>query len=227
MLTIDASDSRTQADAAFDALQTSIVKGDIPAGQKISEAELMSRFGYGRGPLREALHRLEGRGLIVRKAHSGAKVVSLSVEELIDLYEVREALEGMAARQAARRMHQDEIDDLKRLLETHAKEIEEEQGIAYYQKEGDFDFHYRIISGSKNLKLSQMLTGELYHLLRLYRYRLSTFSGRPEKAFREHWKIIEALEDRDGELAELLMRRHISAARLNIEKRYREGLISL
>ncbi len=220
-------DPRTQADIAFELLQTAIVKGDIPAGQKISEAELMQRFGYGRGPLREAIHRLEGRGLIVRKAHSGAKVVSLSVEELIDLYEVREALEGMAARQAARRMHQDEIDDLKRLLESHARQIEEEQGIAYYQREGDFDFHFRIISGSKNQKLSQVLTGELYHLLRLYRYRLSTFSGRPEKAFREHWRIIEALEERDGDLAELLMRRHISAARQNIEKRYREGQLKL
>ncbi|WP_020408748.1 GntR family transcriptional regulator [Hahella ganghwensis] len=220
-------DSRTQADIAFELLQTAIVKGEIPAGQKISEADLMQKFGYGRGPLREALHRLEGRGLIIRKAHSGAKVVSLSVEELIDLYEVREALEGMAARQAARRMHTDEIDDLKRLLESHARQIEEEQGIAYCQREGDFDFHFRIISGSKNQKLSQMLTGELYHLLRLYRYRLSTFSGRPEKAFREHWRIIEALEERDGELAELLMRRHISAARQSIEKRYREGQLKL
>ena len=215
--------TRTLADGAFENLQTAIVKGEIPAGQKISEADLSARFGYGRGPLREALHRLEGRGLIVRKAHSGAKVVTLSFTELIDLYETREALEGMACGLAAQRMTQAEIDDLKRLLEAHAKDVESKQGAAYYQQEGDFDFHYRIISGSKNARLSNMLTGELYHLLRLYRYRSSTFSGRPEKAVRQHWHIIDALQERDSQLAEMLMRRHISAARKDIEKRCESG----
>ncbi|WLQ16875.1 GntR family transcriptional regulator [Hahella aquimaris] len=222
-----APDSRTLADQAFERLQTAIVKGDIRAGEKISEAELSSKFGFGRGPLREALHRLEGRGLIVRKAHSGARVVALTFEELIELYEVRESLEGMAIRLASERMSQEEIDDLKRLMDIHAEQIKEEKGLAYYQKEGDFDFHFRIISGSKNRKLSNMLTGELYHLLRLYRYRLSTFSGRPEKAFHEHWRIIEALEERDGDLAELLMRRHISAARNNLIRKYRDGELQL
>ncbi len=216
-------DSRTRADMAFEVLQTAIVKGEIPAGQKISEADLTARFGYGRGPLREALQRLEGRGLIVRKAHSGARVVTLSFDEVMDLYEVREALEGMACRQAALRMTQAEKDDLKRLLESHEKDIEEENGAAYYQKEGDFDFHYRIISGSKNAHLSKLLTGDLYHLLRLFRYRSSTITGRPVRAFREHWRILEALEEKDGELAELLMRRHISKARADIQRRYNSG----
>jgi len=216
-------ESATLADQAFNCIQKAIVKGEIAMGAKISEADLGQRFGFGRAPLREALHRLEGRGLIVRKAHAGARVVTLDLESLMELYTVREALEGMAARLAAQNMTPREVDDMQRLLERHAEIIREDQGQAYYQDEGDFDFHFRIIAGSKNERLSQMLTGELYHLLRLYRYRLSTAEGRPDRAFHEHRRIVDALADRDGELAELLMRRHIAAARENLRTRLLAG----
>ena len=105
--------------------------------------------------------------------------------------------------------------------------ISKEEGKSYYQQEGDFDFHYRIITGSSNAKLHQSLCGELYHLVRMYRYRLSTMQGRPAQALKEHTQILDAIEARDGELAEILMRRHISAARKNIERHYNEGLLVL
>ena len=66
----------TRADEAFDCLQTAIVKGDLVPGEKIGEVELCSRFNLTRGPLREALGRLESRGLLVRRPHAGVKVVS-------------------------------------------------------------------------------------------------------------------------------------------------------
>ena len=62
-----------------------------------------------------------------------------------------------------------------------------------------------------------MLIGEIYHLVRMYRYQFSMTANRPQKALGEHRRIIEAIETRDGEMAELLMRRHISRARENIE----------
>ena len=67
-----------------------------------------------------------------------------------------------------------------------------------------------------------MLCGELYHRVRLYRYRFSVTEGRPQRAFAEHHRIIEAIEAGDGEMAEILMRRHISSARKNIEAHFRE-----
>jgi DNA-binding GntR family transcriptional regulator len=97
-----------------------------------------------------------------------------------------------------------------------------QEGRAYFQDEGDFDFHYRIVQGSRNDVLSQMLCGELYHRVRLYRYQFSVTEGRPQKAFGEHHRIIEAIETRDAEMAEILMRRHISSARANIEHHFRE-----
>jgi len=219
--------TQTRADEAFDCLQTAVVKGELAPGEKIGELELCARFTLPRGPLREALGRLESRGLLVRRPHAGVKVVSVGADELLELYRIREAMEGLAARQAAERMTDAEIAELHATLDSHALLIEEAQGEAYYQGEGDYDFHHRIATGSRNSKLAQMLLGDLYYMVRMYRYRLSTSGGRPKRALGEHRRIAEALANRDGELAEFLMKRHINAARQNIEAKIREGTLTL
>ncbi|GAB0151720.1 MULTISPECIES: GntR family transcriptional regulator [Marinobacterium] len=210
-------EARTLADRVCRQIVTAIVKGEIPPGHKISEPELARTYGISRGPLREAIRRLEGWRLVERKAHVGARVVKLSAHELIEIYRVREALEGMACRQAAKNMTDAEIESLKRLLDEHEASIEQREGRSYFQKEGDLDFHYRIVQGSKNSKLLELLGDDLYHLVRMYRYQFSVSSSRPKRALKEHRQIIDAIEARDEELAEMLMRRHISAARRNIE----------
>jgi DNA-binding GntR family transcriptional regulator len=210
----------TLADRVFSQIQDAIVKGELIAGAKISEAELTTRYGVSRGPLREALRRLEARKLLTRIPHVGVRVVELSVAELLEMYQVREVLEGMAARLAAIHATDEEVTGLKALLTRHQQQTELQSGKGYYQEEGDFDFHYRIVKASRNEVLMQMLCGELYHRVRLYRYQFSVTEGRPHKAFAEHSRIIEAIESRDGELAEFLMRRHISSARKNVEAHY-------
>ncbi|WP_243209522.1 GntR family transcriptional regulator, partial [Pseudomonas aeruginosa] len=105
-------DGETLSEHVFRKIQSAIVSGEIAPGSKISEPELARTYGISRGPLREAIHRLEGLRLLVRVPHVGARVVSLSHAELIELYEIRESLEGMACRLAAERMSQAEIDEL-------------------------------------------------------------------------------------------------------------------
>lgn len=213
-------ESGTLSEHVFRRIQSAIVRGEIAPGSKISEPELARAYGISRGPLREAIHRLEGQRLLVRIPHVGARVVSLSHAELIELYEIRESLEGMACRLAAERMTVEEIDELRRVLDTHERDAAFQAGVGYYQQEGDFDFHYRIIQGSGNRTLSQMLCGELYQLVRMYRIQFSATPNRPRQAFAEHHRILDAIAERDGELAELLMRRHISASKRNIERHY-------
>jgi DNA-binding GntR family transcriptional regulator len=125
----------------------------------------------------------------------------------------------MACRLAAERMTDEEVADLESLLAEHARSIEADQGLSYYQKSGNLDFHYRIIEGSKNGRLHQMLCGDLYHIIRMYRYRTSTSTERPLLALKEHQRIVEAIRGRDPQLAELLMRRHIQASLTNLETR--------
>lgn len=212
-------DAKTLSDRVFQRLQDDIVLGHLQPGAKLGEADLANRYGVSRGPLREAIRRLESRKLVERVAHVGSRVAQLKRSDLIEIYRVREALEGMAARLAAENMTPDEVASLHQLLAQHEQQQDLKEDTAYFQREGDLDFHYRIIHGSHNRTLIDLLIGELYHLVRMYRYQFSTVSNRPQKALAEHRRIVEAIESGDGEMAELLMRRHISRARENIETR--------
>jgi DNA-binding GntR family transcriptional regulator len=178
---------------------------------------LAREYGISRGPLREALSRLEACGLIVRRRNIGASVVAISVEHFLEISYIRESLEGLAARLAAKAMTDTEIDDLKGLLQVHKQDIEQNEGRAYLQKEGNVDFHFRIVQGSKNKRLVALLCNDLYHQLRIYRYQFGMQSPRSGDAFREHENIVAAIAHRDGELAEILMRHHIRRSRENIE----------
>ncbi|WP_026970559.1 GntR family transcriptional regulator [Aliagarivorans marinus] len=199
-------------------LTEAIVQGVIPQGSKISEPELARRYGVSRGPLREAMLKLEGIGLVERIPHVGARVVELNCQQLLDIYTIREPLEGMACRLAAERLTQRQLNELHDLLEHHQQYLDDNHGEAYFDQQGDFDFHYRIIKATGNQRLVTLLCDELYHLLRMYRSTSARQHARPKRALQEHWAIWQALNDRDGELAEILMRRHISRARKVIEQ---------
>jgi DNA-binding GntR family transcriptional regulator len=223
----DAEATGTLPERIFDRIRRAIVEGEIPAGTKISEPELAKRFGISRAPLREAIGRLEACKLVVRRPNVGARVASLTLSGLLELYDLRDVLEGLAARLAAERMSPAEIADLRKLLAQHQGLSELQEGIAYFQKEGDLDFHYRIVQGSHNSRLIGLLCNDLYHLVRMYRYQFGMPGLRARKAFHEHEHIVDAIEHRDAELAELLMRRHIRAARVNVERQFRSADASI
>lgn len=205
----------TASDKAFFKLRKEIVDGVILSGSKLSETELSTRCAVSRAVVREAINRLEACHLVERKANVGARVVSLTPEGLIELYQVRESLEGMAARLAAQNMSEDEIADLNTLLNSQSEEVKTAE--LYYQEAGDLDFHYRIIQGSKNAYLISMLVNGLYHLVRMYRVQLGMAGPRVTSAFDEHKNIVQAISLRDSELAEMLMRRHIMYSKNNIK----------
>ena len=124
----------------------------------------------------------------------------------------------MACRLAAEHMADSEIAELKLLLDQHLSTQRVREGESYYQEAGDVDFHYRVILGSKNPYLINILSDELYFLVRMYRVQLGMNGPRVSRAFDEHKAIINAIANRDGELADLLMRRHIAASKRNIEQ---------
>jgi DNA-binding GntR family transcriptional regulator len=205
----------TAADKTFFQLRKDIVEGGILAGSKLSETELSTKYCVSRAIIREAINRLESCNLVERKANIGARVVALTPAGLIDLYQVRESLEGMAARLAAKNMTTEEIEDLNTLLNSHFQKVT--TGESYYQEAGDVDFHYRIILGSKNKHLINMLIDGIYHLVRMYRVQLGMSGPRITTAFDEHRHIVQAISNRDEELAEMLMRRHIMYSKKNVE----------
>lgn len=209
----------TLADQIFTRMRREIVEGQIPPGSKMNEPELARRYGISRGPLREAMRRLESSSLVVRRPNVGARVIDLSIAQLLDLYYLREALEGLASRLAAERMSATEVEELRALIALHERQVAQDRGLAYYQSEGDLDFHFCIVRGSHNARLQDLLGNDLYHLVRMYRCQFGMVGPRAPTALREHGQIVEAIAERDGELAEILMRRHIRASRQQVERR--------
>ena len=198
-----------------DVLREEIVRGIIKPGTKLNESALSKKHNVSRGPLREAINRLVSMGLITYIPHQGASVITLEIERIIDLYEIREVLEGKAAALAAKKMTADEVSNLKKLMLIHADHYKSNQG-KYMQSEGDFDFHFQVIKGSRNSMLIKQLCDELYHLIRMFRHQTSLFKSRSDKALQEHQHILYAIEQKDEALAETAMRSHIKRAKESI-----------
>jgi DNA-binding GntR family transcriptional regulator len=206
---------RTLAERLFRRISEAIIQGAIPAGSKISEPALARQYGVSRGPLREALHRLQERRLVTRIAHVGPRVTTLSANVLQEIFIVREALEGMTAREAARNATVEEIAAIRAMHDRNRREYSESQGspASYTRGTADVDFHFLIAKASHNPTLVALLCSDLDLLLRFYRSHLRNLVGRIERVFIEHERIVEAIEDRDADMAEFQMRRHIAAAR--------------
>jgi DNA-binding GntR family transcriptional regulator len=209
--------AQSLVDVVTERLEAAIISGELAPGSRVSELALANSLGVSRGPLREAIRRLEGRKLVERTPNIGVRIAELSIKDLNELLIVREALEGMACAQAAENISSTELDALSRLLDDHGKQKELQSGKGYYQESKDFDFHFRIARASGNERLVSMICGDLYHLLRVYRYKSSTLTGRATKALDEHRDIIEALKKRDPVLAETKMRDHIRNARIHVQ----------
>ena len=191
---------RTLADRAFEWLEEAIIKGDYPPGAKLDEVALAKSFGISRGPVREAIRRLEGKKLVNRVPNVGARVSAVQPSDLADLLYVREALEGMACRLATERMTDEEMAELAKLLEGHGAQRSLKDGDSYYQRPGDYDFHFRIIQGSRSTKLIEMLCDDLYYLLRVFRYRSVPGKEGPRKPSKEHQAVVKAMLARDPDV---------------------------
>lgn len=200
---------------AFDKVVEAITSGEFKPGQRLSEAELARNLGISRGPLREALGRLEGR-LVKRTPRIGVHVISLTREDVESLFITREALEGMTARLSAERMSDDQLKDLRALLETHAHQPELASGEAYVQRSLNDDFHFAIIRGAKCEQIERLLMDEIYYQLRMHRRKSSCQTGRAQTALKEHRQIVKALERRDPDRAEAAMRTHLRNARKSL-----------
>ena len=198
-------------------LTRAILTGELAPGEKLSEPVIAKKYGASRAPVREAIRRLQERGLVTYVVNQGARVAQPSAEEFLALLDVREAMEGMAARLAANHMAKEEIAALENLMTGHRSEIERDPQGAYLQDDPETDFHMRIAHGSGNPILAELLCEQFYPRLRLCRRLHRTVPGRGHEAWKEHLRITEAIAMHDGELAEILMRRHVREARVALQ----------
>lgn len=197
--------TREPADA-YDMILNAIDIGIYRPGVRLVEAELAERFGVSRTPVREALQRLETQSLLRREGRS-LIVASLDHNQMAELYEVRAELEGLAARLAARHAGPEEIRVLYAMVEEDRALIGQPRDLALANRR----FHRQIHLASRNRFLVQQL--EMVHRSMVLLAETSLAAdGRGAMAMDEHFAIVEAIENRDGEAADQRLREHLSFA---------------
>jgi DNA-binding GntR family transcriptional regulator len=192
----------------YDRLRSEIVAGVFEAGAPLVEVALAERYGVSRTPVREALRRLEQDGLVER-GDRGLRVRTRSPEEIMEIYEVRIALEATAASAAAERRTELDLMRLRAAADTMAATpVSDPRAMA----EANRAVHEAVWAASHNGTIVDLLSRLNNHLTR-YPATTLAVAGRWEEAQREHDEIVAAIRDRDGERAAALARSHMTRAR--------------
>ncbi|MEL6299804.1 MAG: GntR family transcriptional regulator [Pseudomonadota bacterium] len=191
----------------FDILQTEILEGALAPGDRLKEADVAERFGLSRTPVREALRRLETRGLLIHEPHRGMVVAGLDPGAVSELYAMREILDCAAARLAARHASEMEIAEMRRLVERDRSLTGDARKLAAANRA----FHLVILRAAHNRFLAKA-SDTLAEALALLGPTTLAAPGRAAKSVDEHAAIVDAIADRDGDRAEAAARVHIQAA---------------
>lgn len=188
-------------------LEEEIAAGALAPGTRLEEVALAERFGVSRTPIREALRLLSASGLIELRPRRGAIVASLSLNRLLDMFELMAEMEATCARFAARRMTEAERGLLHRQHLICGKAGEDGNSDYYYEENARF--HELITEGSHNGFLAEEVQ-RLRRRLQPYRRLQLRVGGRLEASFAEHTRITEAIVSGDAEAAAEAMREHVS-----------------
>lgn len=194
-------------------LKESILQGKIQLGEKLYESKIADELGVSRSPIREAIYKLSSEGLVVSYPNAGSFVVDLNRKDVLEIYDVREALECKAVYLACERITTEEIGELEELIHKTEKKISEEK-LNYYPQEMNFDFHIQLIKLSQNALLNKFIL-LIYDKLKLLR-SCSGNEDRIDTALRDHQKIIEIIKDKNAEEAVVVMKEHITNSRRNL-----------
>jgi DNA-binding GntR family transcriptional regulator len=198
------------ANQAYKELKRVILECQISSGDKLNEGEFAAALGISKTPVREAVNRLEKEGLVEILPQRGAFVVQFSEKDILELFLIRENLEGLAARLAAERINKENLVK----LESHIQGFKEpftEKEIQRYAKE-DFKFHQNIVMLSDSQRLIKLIS-TLYDHIRVFRLTTIGLSEKMKVSLEEHHLIVEALRLRDPEASDQRVRQHIRHVR--------------
>jgi DNA-binding GntR family transcriptional regulator len=186
-----------------------IVTGEIFPGQRLTERELIAKYGMSKTPIREALNKLEENGIVTYELNKGFSVVRMSHDDVEEIYELREVLEGLAAKKVVEKLELTIIQD-KNIIENFrlSEECLKNNDIQKYSIL-DMEFHHLLADMSGNYRLKSMLD-KLYYQAKLL---LSTSLYLPGRdigiSFNEHKDIVEAISNKDIVNTERKARAHV------------------
>jgi DNA-binding GntR family transcriptional regulator len=198
------------AERVYTSLKEAILAGRLAPGSSLREEELGRSHQVSRTPVREALSRLEAEGLAARQARAGLVVSTPTLDEIIDLYVLREALEGLAARLAAERRTELDLTRLELLIGAARADVPMADSSRLLGLGQEFHYHVWRIAGNQPLSRALREVDQA-----VQRFQPSTLSapGRSEQSVREHEQMLEALRARDSAEAERLAVEHVRQVR--------------
>ncbi|MBI4607724.1 MAG: GntR family transcriptional regulator [Candidatus Rokubacteria bacterium] len=197
-------------DQAASVLREAILSGGIPSGNRLRQVQLAAQLGISRTPLREALMKLEQEGLIELLPGGGLRAAVLNLDEAVELYDIREVLDGLAARLAAQRIAEPGVRDLERHLARMEKCLHRQDAHRWFVSH--VAFHDAIFRASGNGRL-QALSSVVRLSIQRFHPVLLTTPNRLAAAYREHREIFEAIRVHDPETSERVARAHIASAK--------------
>jgi DNA-binding GntR family transcriptional regulator len=207
-------DKGTLTDRVYQNLREDILSNRLLPETPLHEASIASALEVSRGPVREALRRLDAEGLVSVIPRRGAVVSSLSREEFLDAYRVRESLEVLAVRLATPNLSQDDLEQLHRLHEEMWAHASAEDVDAFFQT--NTAFHATVVDRSGN-KILQDLYHPLINQMRRYRVSSMSLRGGLARSCEEHAQILQAMQDGEAEQAVRLLRAHIQVPLRTLE----------
>lgn len=196
----------------FGEIEKAILNGVFQAGDSLIEGKLSAELGVSRTPVREALRQLELEGLVKTIPNKGAIVIGVSQKDIEDIYNIRMAIESLAARWTAENITVDELEKLKEVVELQEYYVEKGDAIQIWQL--DTKFHEIIFASCRSRILMHTLSS-FHHFIQKARELSFKTSGRPSLAVQEHRDILEALQKHDSEAAAFLTSEHVRLAKEN------------
>ena len=192
-----------------EAIREAIISGVLKPGERIMEIQLAEELGVSRTPVREALRKLELEGFVVMIPRRGTYVADLSIKDVNEVFEIRKALDSLAAGLAAERITDEELEELERLLVDIAKSIENHDWDKIV--EIDSQFHAVLYRASRNNRLVGIISN-LQEQFTRFRSVSMKHTGRIRNTLEEHRRIVEAIAQRNVELAQMLSVEHMENA---------------
>lgn len=202
-------------EGVYQVLREAIVEGTLAPGQHLAEQQLAEELGVSRTPVREALRRMALEGFVVMVPRRGAYVAGMSLKDMNDVFELRMALEGLAAYLAAQRITPQEQVVLKETLEQ--LEAATAAGDKDQVISTDTRFHALIYAASRNRRLIQIV-GNLSDQIQSFRLQSLFAPGRLKDTMREHKRLMAAIERHDSQAARKLAEEHIRQAEVSLLK---------
>ena len=200
----------THQQRAYDYVKNHIITRGYRPGQYINDTQIAAELDISRTPVREAFHRLENDGLLINEARRGWRVYSLSLEDIHEIFDVKEVVEGMIARKASECEDGALREDLSRALQRMREASDDGDSDEWLQS--DFALHDVLFAMAKNERAHRIVTNlnDQWHRVRI---GYVAMQARMQQSTIEHETFVKAILDHDPESAEFLMHEHLNGVR--------------